>query len=611
MSTYKEISGKTIKQLSSDPTDAGAEGQIWFNTTDGVFKSVVSSGAWASDSSLVTARQATSAAGTMSAMFAAGGGYDPAVATNEHYNGSGWSSAEALPAGRAGGGQAFGTQTAGVYFCGTSADPATRNNDTYEYDGTNWTGGGAYPTSLTNLGSSGTLTAGLGFGGDPVSAVTAEYNGTAWTAGGSLNTGREGVAFSSAGTQTASICAGGYNNPPGPRTNVEAYNGSSWSEVNDLPVARSSTTGAGTETNTIVIGGEISTGITNTCVQYDGTNWAAIPSMATPRFQTGTAGPGTGALAISGWGPGLRPTNEQYNFTTNTVTAAAWASGGALPQGVSYNAGAGTQTAALSIAGQQPSTSIISNVYEYNGSSWADSGSPVNAFYGGATPPQSAQYMAATGTQTAALIVGGGENTNVVGEYNGSSWTAGGSYPISQVSSSTASGIQTAAINVGGYSPPPGYAPQVLTYNGSSWSVSPVAFPTPSARLSSAGTTTALLVSGGTGSTGLVTIAQEWNGSSWTTVGAPSAPKTDAKSTGIQTAALKMHGGGTESYDGSSWATAASMANNRSWCTGGSSNDASNTSAVVFGGSTPPFTSATEEYNGETTTSNVKTLTSS
>jgi len=320
MAGYNTIRGLRVKYLSADP--AGAEdGQVWYNSTTGNLRvdGMVLAASWASGAALNTARQATSAAGNMSAMFASGGGQEPAVALNEEYNGSGWSSAEALPAGRAGGGQAFGTQTAGVYFGGTSADPATRHNNSYEYDGTNWTGGGNYPTSLTNLGSSGTLTAGLGFGGDPVSAVTAEYNGTAWTASGSLNTAREGVAFSSAGTQTASLCAGGYNNPPGPRTNVEAYDGSSWSEVNDLPVARSSTSGAGTETNTIVIGGEISTGITNTCVQYDGTNWAAIPSMATARFQTGTAGPGTGALAISGSGPGLISANEEYTGASTQI----------------------------------------------------------------------------------------------------------------------------------------------------------------------------------------------------------------------------------------------------------------------------------------------------
>jgi len=358
----------------------------------------------------------------------------------------------------------------------------------------------------------------------------------------------------------------------------------------------------------MAIGGELPSGITNTCVQYDGTNWAAIPSMATPRFQSSSAGPGTSALAISGWGPGLRPTNEQYNFTANTVTTAAWSSGGTLPQGVSYNSGAGTQTAALSIGGQKPSTAAIANTYEYDGSSWSEGG-PIDAFFYSYPTPTSSYYFAACGTQTAAVIVGGAETNNRTVEYNGSSWTQTGNYP-SQIAQSTMNGIQTAAINISGSGAPPGYTGVVANYNGSSWTASPVAFSPAGRRMSSAGTYTATIVSGGS-NTGTITSAQEWDGSSWTTVGAPNSPQTDAKSTGIQTAALKMHGTSTESYNGSSWVTAASMANNRSWCTGGSSNDAGNTSAAVFGGSTPSFTDATEEFTGETTALNYKTVSSS
>jgi hypothetical protein len=39
MATYKEIFGKQIKFLSSDPANE-AEGQIWYNSTSGTFKSV-------------------------------------------------------------------------------------------------------------------------------------------------------------------------------------------------------------------------------------------------------------------------------------------------------------------------------------------------------------------------------------------------------------------------------------------------------------------------------------------------------------------------------------------------------------------------------------------
>jgi hypothetical protein len=290
-----------------------------------------------------------------------------------------------------------------------------------------------------------------------------------------------------------------------------------------------------------------------------------------------------------------------YNTTSGTfktVTAVgAWSSGGNLPQVVSYNSGAGTQTAALSIGGQAASTSAIQNTYEYDGSSWSDGG-PVAPIY----PGVSSYYGASCGTQTAALIVGGGSGTNATGEYNGSSWTATGNYPVTTFMG-TANGIQTAAINIGGRVPPGSVATGIVAnYNGSTWTASPVAISPAQYKNSSAGTSTATIVSGGITPSATVTTAQEWNGSSWTTVGAPSAPKSAAKSTGIQTLALKMYGttGGTEQYNGSSWTTVANQAIVRDWATGGGSNDSSGATGVMFGGKTPSgspaFTAATEEF---------------
>jgi len=602
---HNGMGGRALTPASPDEYT----GQIWYNETTGKFRSVVAGGAWSSDSSLVTARQATSAAGTMSAMFAAGGGYSPAVATNEEYNGSGWSSAEALPAGRAGGGQAFGTQTAGVYFGGTSADPATFHNDSYEYDGTNWTGGGAYPTPVTNLGSSGTLTAGLGFGGDPGSkSTTAEYNGTSWTAGGSLNTGRAGVAFSSAGTQTASLCAGGYNNPPGPRTNVEAYNGTAWTEVNDLPVARSSTTGAGTETNTIVIGGEISTGITNTCVQYDGTNWAAIPSMATPRFQTGTAGPGTSALAISGWGPGLRPTNEQYNFTANTVTAGAFASGGNLNTARYGLGGAGTQTAALAIGGEGPPEAKNE---EYNGTSWTAGGTLNTGRY----------YLGGAGTQTSGLAMSGryppaGWALTNTEKYDGSSWTNSTASPtaLNQV---TTTGTQTASLLWGGV-PSPGASNVTTTYefDGSSWGTGG-ALPSGVKGAGAFGTQTAAMSAGNEDGDTLYYDGSSWSDQSSDIFYSGPTYRNYRGTMGTQTAGVIAGGGNYETtsaiWNGSVWSTNPSLATGGAVGAMGPIGTA--TSGLVCGGqgAPPSYTNinATEEFNGETTALNYKNISSS
>jgi hypothetical protein len=56
MTTYKELFGKAVKYLSTDPDNAQAEGQIWYNSTSGTFKSIVSGAAWSSGSPLITAR---------------------------------------------------------------------------------------------------------------------------------------------------------------------------------------------------------------------------------------------------------------------------------------------------------------------------------------------------------------------------------------------------------------------------------------------------------------------------------------------------------------------------------------------------------------------------
>ena len=86
MTTYKEIFGKQIKQLSTDPTDAEAEGQVWYNTTSGTFKTVLSVGAWSAGGPLGTARAYVTGAGLQTAGLAFGGGTPPLTAATEEFS---------------------------------------------------------------------------------------------------------------------------------------------------------------------------------------------------------------------------------------------------------------------------------------------------------------------------------------------------------------------------------------------------------------------------------------------------------------------------------------------------------------------------------------------
>ena len=74
-----------------------------------------------------------------------------------------------------------------------------------------------------------------------------------WSSSGNLNAGRIVTGF---GTQTAAIAAGGFDYPPNVNTNaVESYNGTSWTEVNEINSARREIGEAGTQPAGIIFGG--------------------------------------------------------------------------------------------------------------------------------------------------------------------------------------------------------------------------------------------------------------------------------------------------------------------------------------------------------------------
>ena len=127
MATYKQIFGKQIKFLSSDPANE-AEGQIWYNSTAGAFKSVVASEAWASGAPIATARSAMAGGGIPTAAWIAGGKTNNApsnvsTAATEEFNGSGWSAGGTLPQGSRSFGEGAGPLTAGITVGGGPTTP--------------------------------------------------------------------------------------------------------------------------------------------------------------------------------------------------------------------------------------------------------------------------------------------------------------------------------------------------------------------------------------------------------------------------------------------------------------------------------------------------------
>ena len=209
MATYESIHGTRVRYLTSDPTlDSSTEGQVWYNSTSGVNKSLVQFKAWAT------------------------GGFLPTPTSN---NGS----------------ATQGTQTASLSFGGSNTQPQT-----IEYDGYAWTTSNNLGTPRYVLSGAGTQTAALGFGGYLPATGAAKnetelYNGTNWTEVNNLNDAR--ARLGSAGTSTAALAFGG-EAPPN-TANTEDWNGVSWVEVANLNTARSDLAGTGTTTNSLAIGG--------------------------------------------------------------------------------------------------------------------------------------------------------------------------------------------------------------------------------------------------------------------------------------------------------------------------------------------------------------------
>ena len=101
--------------------------------------------------------------------------------------------------------------------------------------------------------------------------------------------------------------------------------------------------------------------------------------------------------------------------------------------------------------------------------------------------------LASAGTQTAGLAIGGNGPLSTVEEFDGSSWTAGGSMPSPRgMENQGGFGTQTAAISVAGQP----YTVFTNVYDGSSWTNGPNCS-TPRQRMGSAGTSSAGAIFGG------------------------------------------------------------------------------------------------------------------
>jgi hypothetical protein len=606
MSTYKQIAGTTVKAYTTNPSDP-QEGEMWYNQTTLKLRGVTGLAAYSSAPNVITSRTQSAGGGNVPSSFFAGG-FDTANSSKtEEYNGSGYSSGGTMgTARRALGGN--GPSTAGLVFGGYAA---ADSGNTEEYDGTSWSEQNNLSTTRFALASANAApqTAALAFGGYTSTQLnnTEHYDGTSWTNGGNLNTADHDM--SGFGTQTAAVMCGGSPN----RTITENYDGSSWTSSGALSTGRELSMSFGTQTDGATVGGKVPPSTTTTAQEdYNGATWSTSPAtLATKRGQGAGSGTSSSAIISTGAEPGLTAAAEEYNFSAQVVTAAAWSSGGNLSTARQRAGGFGNaqNSAAVAAGATSPPASALSATEEYDGSAWSSGGSVNTARFN----------MTAFGTETAGVLSGVGSPSTPYGgtteEYDGSTWTTVNPYAAPGANYRSSCGPQTAGLLAGGVAPPPAELNNAVEeYDGTNWT-SGTNLPQFQSFNLQAGTQTAAINAAGAkgpAAPGPVTnndISLEYDGTNWTSGPNANILPTQLRSynggTGTQTAAM-LAGGETNTisvrWDGTTFATDASYPTARGETSAAGLASAPN--AILFAGYNSGALNTTVEYSEESTSVN-------
>ena len=262
----------------------------------------------------------------------------------------------------------------------------------------NTAGAWATATSLNSgryyLSGAGTQTSGLVFSGISPYRLTESYNGTNWTEVNDLNIRhREGAGCGA--SNTAALSFGGKNASDTGQNETETWNGSNWTEVANLNTARFGLAGCGTNTAALAFGGRPapspgSNGDADT-ENWNGSSWTEVNDLNTARFQLSGAGTNTSALAFGGQDPG------DFSAATELWNGSNWTEVNDLNFPRVQGAGCGaSNTAALAFGGQVDGANGQSTE-SWNGTNWTSIGD-LNV---------GRRNLTGAGTKTAALAVGG------------------------------------------------------------------------------------------------------------------------------------------------------------------------------------------------------------
>ena len=222
----------------------------------------------------------------------------------------------------------------------------------------------------------------------------------AWASGTALNSAR-GYA-GGVGTQTEAIVYGGSFGPPGRTNVVEEYNGTTWTEKNNMLAARDHFAAFGTQTLALAAGGE--PGTTAATSTSGGTSWSEVNDLQSAKAKLQGFGTTSSGMALGGSPAPHYKAAESWDgisWTTATSLTSVHENGGAA--GISNTSG-------LIAGGESPATA---DVEVWDGTTWTEVANLNLGRYG----------MVGSGTETAALVAGGTPNKAETELWDGTAWT--------------------------------------------------------------------------------------------------------------------------------------------------------------------------------------------
>jgi len=569
MATYAKEKGFTVQTLSTDPVASQAAG-----------------GTWASGGNTNSNHSGYGgSSGTYTAALVASN--EPYGANVELYDGSSWTETGNLNTSRTSAYSA-GTQPA-TWLGGGRTGPGSSTNNTETFNGSSWTEVNEMNTTRFSSGSTGTYTAGIAVAGNTftdISRAVETWNGTTWST--HPNDYDADVAdIITFGTTTAAIMAGGFDGPAprgGSNNSVStaySYDGSTYTSITALPQTLNGATGTGSQTDAIAAGGNrYPADNTANTVAWNGTSWSQVQDVPTAAYAYGGAKATTSTenqLAFCGQ-PGAatstfewsapstfgqlhegqlfyNSTVNAFKITENSVTAGSWSSGGNMntARNQSGSSEASPSSQGLAVGGNAPPESAL--VESYNGTAWTeiadlnvgrrDGGSggvyTSMGYFGGTGPgpdvasnelwdgsswTESAnlndgrQAVRGSGSSSTSLLCFGGGDPSVrdiTEEWDGSSWTEVNDMNTAREANPGSGAIPT-TICAGGLVGSTSKGETEL-FDGTSW--------TETSDLNTnrygggcIGTSASSLVFGGDPPSPTYTAKTEfWNGTSWTEVG--------------------------------------------------------------------------------------------